>query len=159
MGHQLDAYIARPEVLAGLADLLPGARMFPLAQGLWLAPVTGDLRERAMEDANDDGAGPRHFVQLVAVLERIGLALSQRGAVGWIETDWFGGMGGSSARLWRDGAVIVEHAEVNVVLRGLGVQRTEDPQRLDEWDSVGLGRYRDTDRCFADSQPVASWRG
>ena len=39
MGHQLDAFIARPEVLAGLADLLPGARMFALAQGFWLAPV------------------------------------------------------------------------------------------------------------------------
>lgn len=53
-----------------------------------------------MEDAGDDDGGP--FVQRVAVLERIGLELSKRGDIAWIETDWFGGVGGSQARLWRD---------------------------------------------------------
>lgn len=169
MGHHLDAYIARPEVLKGLGVLLPGARMMPLAQGLWFSPIPWQLRDKAMEDADDDGGGP--FVQLVAALERIGLELSKRGDIAWIETDWFGGVGGSQARLWRDGKVVIEEDSVNAVLRELGVQRMEEkselvegslllrglrsmgieiikPRLMDEWDSVGLGNYRNTETCF-----------
>lgn len=159
MGHHLSAFIARPEVLAGLAELLPGARMLPLAQGLWFAPVPQELRDRAMEDAGDDGAGPGSFIDLVAVLEVIGARLSHRGDVAWMESDWFGGMGDSAARLWRGGEVVIAEASVNEVLRALGVQRVEQPQRLDEWDSVGLGEHRSTDRCFERAQPVSGWQG
>lgn len=179
MGHHLDAFIARREVLTGLPPLLPGARMRPLAQGLWLAPVTEDLRPRAMEAADNDDGGP--FVRLVAVLDEIGRALSQRGDVAWIETDYFGGVGESRARLWRAGDVVIAEDGVNAVLRALGVVRVHErselvegstllralrkvgvepikPRLLDEWDSVGLAEHRSTETCFARSEPVESSR-
>lgn len=175
MGHHLDAYIARPELLRGLSRLLPGARMMPLGQGLWFAPVPHELRARAMEDAGNDDAGP--FLQLVAVLDHIGLELSKGGEVAWIETDWFGGIGGSRARLWRGGEVVIEEESVNTVLRAMGVRRLEEkseivegsailrglhsvgidlikPRLMDEWDSVGLGVYRNTESCFERAKPM-----
>jgi hypothetical protein len=180
MGHHLAAYIARPAVLAGLATLLPGSRMCPLGQGLWLSPVHWKVRERAMEVADDDGGGP--FLELVAVLDVIGAQLSKAGDVGWIESDWFGGVGGSRARLWRGGAVVIEEDSTNNVLRALGAVRLKErvdsvedssifrrlrrigiepikPRLLDEWDSVGLGAHRNTEDCYERSEPVEDYRG
>lgn len=175
MGHHLDAYIARPEVLLGLAPLLPGARMLELAQGLWFAPIPDALRNQAMVDADNDAGGP--FLRLVEVLDTIGLELSKRGDVAWIETDFFGGQGESRARLWRGGAVIVEEDGVNAVLEKLGVKRIYEtselveeswllrtfrkfgyepikPRLLDAWDSVGLGYHRNTETCYERARPV-----
>ncbi len=175
MGHHLDAYLARPEVLLGLEKLLPGARMLPLAQGLWFAPVPDVLRDLAMTTADNDNGGP--FLRLVEVLDLIGLELSKRGEVGWIETDFFGGMGESRARLWRHGAVVIDDDSVNAVLKAMGVQRmferhevvesswllrtlrkfNSEPIKqtlLDEWDSVGLALHRNTESCYQRAKPV-----
>jgi hypothetical protein len=162
MGHHLAAYIARPNVLMGLARLLPGARMHPLGQGLWFAPVPRELRDRAMEAANDDNGGPGpHFYELVAVLDVIGAELSKGGEVGWMESDWFGGIGSSYGRLWRSGVAVIDEDGVNVVLRALGAvclpERLEiveesillrglrrigiepiKPRLLDEWVSIRI---------------------
>ena len=182
MGHHLAAFIARPDVLTGLARLLPGARMHKLGQGLWFAPVPRELRDHAMEVANDDSGGPgAHFYELVAVLDVIGAELSKGGDVGWMESDWFGGIGSSYARLWRAGAVDIEECSVNVVLQALGAVRLPErldiveesillrslrwmgvepikPNLLDEWDSVGLGGYRNTEKWYELGQPVESYR-
>jgi hypothetical protein len=183
MGHHLAAFIARPAVLTGLAPLLPGARMHPLGQGLWFAPVPGELRDRAMEVANDDSGGPGpHFYELVAVLDVIGAELSKGGDVGWMESDWFGGIGSSYGRLWRAGAVVIEEDGVNAILRALGAvclpERLEiveqsillrafrwfgaepiKPRLMDEWDSVGLGGYRNTEKWYELGKAVESYRG
>ncbi len=182
MGHHLAAYIARPDVLTGLARLLPGARMHPLGQGLWFGPVPRELRDRAMEEAIDDSGGPGpHFYELVAVLDVIGAELSKGGDVGWMESDWFGGIGSSHARLWRAGAVKIDECGVNAVLQALGAVRLPQyleiveqslllrglrwmgiepikPSLMDEWDSVGLGGYRNTEKWFERAQPVESYR-
>jgi hypothetical protein len=65
--------------------------------------------------------------------------------VAYIEAEFFGGTGGQSAVAWSGGSRVLGplHAQeaINETLRFLGVRA--DGAR-DEFDAVGLGRYRDT---------------
>jgi len=67
-----------------------------------------------------------------------------------IETDYFGGRGDQAAVVYRDHEVVMEPqvariGPINEALRHLGVQR-QFPK--DEFDTVGLSRYRDFDDLF-----------
>lgn len=72
--------------------------------------------------------------------------LSVNGDLAYIEAEIFGGMGiqahvlvGAGGRV---GSVVVAPDAINAALRSLGVQPCQDG---DEFESVGLGRCRDTD--------------
>jgi hypothetical protein len=69
-----------------------------------------------------------------------------------IETDYFGGMGSQSAVVYRGSEEIMpaetdSGGPINKALRVLGVVRQ---QGRDEFDTVGLGQYRDFDDLFED---------
>jgi hypothetical protein len=64
-----------------------------------------------------------------------------------IETDYFGGLGDQAAAVYRgDSEVMVPMSgasgPINEALRVLGVRRAVG---MDEFDTVGLGRFRDFD--------------
>jgi hypothetical protein len=65
---------------------------------------------------------------------------------GYIETEYFGGVGWQRAAAWRGAHVLVAPREhqgvVNEVLRALGVVRTS---ACDEWDTAGLADFRNND--------------
>ena len=72
---------------------------------------------------------------------------SAGGAVAYFETDYWGGEGEQSAVLWERGEMVYGPAKsrlgpINGALRRMGVERGA---ALDEFDAVGLGRYRDND--------------
>lgn len=60
-----------------------------------------------------------------------------------ITTDYFGGMGEQSAKLFVNNEKVFDgddtHGPINKVLKRLGVVRESG---LDEFDTVGLGKYR-----------------
>lgn len=64
-----------------------------------------------------------------------------------INTDYFGGVGEQYAAVYEDGKVIMktEEGRINKALKLLGVKCTPG---YDEFDSIGLGKYRSFDDLF-----------
>ncbi|PXA91489.1 hypothetical protein DMC47_25625 [Nostoc sp. 3335mG] len=81
------------------------------------------------------------------------------GQLAYIETNYFGGAGSQAAALFRDGAVVMRAAKpidrlpahedhpINSALRHLGVAASRD---MDEFDALGLGRFRDLESLGLD---------
>ena len=144
MGHTVQAFIAKTEMLQTAARGLGSARVVPLGQGLALLPVTDGLSE---EVGAGDGPTFEEFYYLSPGLAALGAEWSRGGAVAYFETDYWGGEGKQAAVLWEGGEVVYGPARatlgpINDVLRQLGVEPRDN---LDRFDAVGLRRYRDND--------------
>ena len=124
MSYELDAYLAPTSALE--ANLNPVAldQVYRLTDELGLLPLCGTL--------DLDIAWP--------------VQASSGTAVAHVSADYFGGVGSQSATVWTDGEIVAESVDVNTALRLLGVRKTGGE---DEWDSVGLGRYRRTETWAA----------
>ena len=154
MAHQIQALIGRPEVLEVLRERFDAARRAPLAQGYEMVPATSALLE-----AIDAGCPPAAraadvagFVHLGGGLVPLLLELSGLAPVAYIETEYFGGVGTQAAAAYANGepAYIqgeleigpLEVGPINEALKILGVLRGHS---IDEFEAVGLGRYRSMD--------------
>lgn len=76
------------------------------------------------------------------------LRASKGTTIAKISADYFGGNGSQSATVWTDGQIVADDVDVNTALHLLGVQKTDGD---DEWDRVGLGRYRRTETWAAEA--------
>ncbi|MBN8660279.1 MAG: hypothetical protein J0M35_07965 [Candidatus Obscuribacter phosphatis] len=152
MGYEIQAVIAKISTLSLLVPSSKYVRIVSLEQGYGLVPLVDELFEEL------HSVGPDCIAQsdpldgfcklskpVIAQLEM----LSNLGAVAYVEAEFFGGMGGQSSIAWINGSVSFgpEHAEdaINKVLLHLGVQAK---RKHDEFDSLGLGRYRHTKSWF-----------
>jgi hypothetical protein len=140
-----------------------GATATGLSQGLTLVPVTEAvfvrLGGRHLKPFGDD------FWELSGGVEELARRVSRAGDIAYFEADFFGGVGGQAAVLWRGGQVrlgpcVSGSAEpplpphqwaFNRVLRELGVHRGET---FDEFDAVRLGRQRSTDKWAAAAEAI-----
>jgi len=73
-------------------------------QGMALVPLTPVLYER-YEGSNGTYPG---FDLLSEPVYRLGMKLSQRGAVAYVEAEFFGNSGGQDAIVWHHGAVVMQ---------------------------------------------------
>jgi hypothetical protein len=169
MGHHLNTFVGRPEVLAGLAPAIRGLRLLALPQAFALAPLPGALGDAVLIDHgpfdgwrelehDEDGVG------LGPELATLAAAVSRTGPIGWLKSEWFGGVGDNRLMLWRDGATEPVTLSADM-LAALGVRRVAasppsvragEPALLDPWDSLGLGDIRNTERAYAAATPVAT---
>jgi hypothetical protein len=152
VAYTLCALVARPPA-AVVLRAEAGLGAVELAQGLWMVPLgrsaRGELGERE--------AGVSGFWCLTAGIEGLARHASLAGPVGYLEAEFFGGVGTQAAVAWWDDKVLVDPSSVelggpdsvelarspfNQVLRRLGVLRRE---AADEFDAVGLNRYRSTE--------------
>ncbi|MFI7122933.1 hypothetical protein [Amycolatopsis sp. NPDC049868] len=130
--YRLQAVIVTESARSRLLDSLEGARLVPLGQNLSLMPVT---------EARFD-IGPL-------------AECSEHGAVAYVEAEYFGGAGTQSAQVWERGETVLgplhvgeddprpaDGSPISQALRRLGVLKGD---YFDEFDAVGLGRYRNTD--------------
>src|SRR5262245_15157293 len=101
MGHHLNPFIARPEVLRLLAPDIPEIRLLALPQGLALAPIPLEIvaEVNAAAGIEDEDHDP-----LPWPICKSAMRASETGPVGWIQSDWFGGNGSNTVALWKDGA-------------------------------------------------------
>lgn len=162
MGHHLTTFIGRREVLERLP--VPGLRLLALPQGMYLAPMMPEMLAEVMtEDQTTE-----------EVMDELAKVASAAGPIGWLISDWFGGMGGTETALWEGGRKVPAtqnemFAALGVVRvkpesdkspfwqwidRVAGVDKLEPP--LDEWDSLGLGGWRGTDTAHEAATPVNS---
>jgi hypothetical protein len=118
-----------------------------LPQGIAMVPLSERLRFRfgpaerpwLYEPAPD-------FAWLPAALLPHLLDLSERGPVAYVEAEYHGGSGEQRSAVWRGRAMTSgpdrSSWAINSALRALGVEREGDH---DAFDTLGLGRHRDTE--------------
>ncbi|MEV6305855.1 hypothetical protein AB0M02_41015 [Actinoplanes sp. NPDC051861] len=99
-------------------------------------------------DAVTDGTAerPLGFWKLPPGFDRELASWSSAGPVGYVEAEYFGGVGSQRAVLWDAGELVLgplfEGSPISQLLRRLGVEPVGDS---DEFDAVGLGRHRETE--------------
>jgi hypothetical protein len=166
MSYEIHAFIGRQERFSAVE----GAPMntVSLAQGMALVPLTPALCGWLYQQHK--GARRMHpgFELLSEPAYQLGVRLSERGAVAYVEAFFFGNVGGQDAIMWQRGAVVMEPLHsfngltalpesrprrasrdaapchpINEALRRLGVKKSG---QYDEFDALGLGRHRKTER-------------
>ena len=123
-----------------------------LRQGVAMVPMTDELFDAVTEGATD---GPLGFRKLPGGFDRVLADWSAAGWIGYVEAEYFGGVGSQRAALWADGHLTVgplcvaegqdwpaEGSPISRVLARLGVDRTG---HYDEFDAAGLAEHRDTE--------------
>jgi hypothetical protein len=138
MGHHLTSFLGRPAVLQRLA--VPRLRLLGLPQGFALAPMPEEIIKEIM--------GERDMMP-DEVLDEMAKPASHAGLVGWLISDWFGGNGSTELVVWGQGLIVATSQAKAFAL--LGVVRSKG---MDEWDSLDLGCWRDTERAYAAATPV-----
>jgi hypothetical protein len=138
-----------------------------LAQGMALVPLTSALCGWLYQQHK--GATRTHpgFELLSEPAYQLGVRLSKRGGVAYVEAFFFGNVGGQDAIVWQHGAAVMEplhsfngqaalpesrprrasrdaapYHPINEALRRLGVEKSG---QYDEFDALGLGRHRKTE--------------
>jgi hypothetical protein len=143
MGYDLQAIVGR-RLLTGESQF-SSVKVVPLKQGLDMIPVTDDLFDE-IQGAYPNGGEPfPRFEKLTASIAKWVQDLSANGLVAYVEAEFFGGVGGQSAVVWRQGDVVLDavHSEdaINRALELLGVDVAGE---LDQFAAVGLGLHRST---------------
>jgi hypothetical protein len=152
--HDVQALIAKSDPLAAAVGALARAVVCPLVQGFALLPITDDLaKELAARPGNTAGT-VAPLPELSDGLHALALEISRAVPVAYITTGYFGGQGGQDALAWRDGVLCFSpatpgyrrtwpHSPISQALRLLGIVADAG---MDEFDTVGLGRHRETQR-------------
>lgn len=139
------------------AARLAGVRPAQLTNGYGLVPIT----DEAFDRLGDEGPMPfgEVFCFLSAAIESLARQASAQGEIAYLEADIFGGIGSQVMVVWGAGQVSAGPVTTtfgwpppdpssspdwafNQALRHLGVERSDS---FDEFDALGLGRYRNTD--------------
>lgn len=150
MGHAIELFIGSPRALGRGGWALGNGRVFALVQGF--SALTCD-REALFEFVGRGGLGPRRPSKRAYFegdwrcegpsLDAFGAWLSLRGAVAYVETNYFGGAGDQGACAWREGARIygprrADEGVINEALAAIGVVRGSG----DEFKALGLHERR-----------------
>ncbi|WP_415898134.1 hypothetical protein [Neptuniibacter sp. QD57_21] len=151
--HSIAAIIAKSETTKALDERFVLAKSIQLPQGFGMVPLTEALIEDITELGANSSVPHEEFeylnISIVQVLEE----LSFSGLICYVETEYFGGDGGQSSIAWDKGKVIYGPTislngnlnPINDALKILGVQVLT---LHDEFDEIGLGRNRSTDKWF-----------
>ncbi len=147
MVHTIAAFVAKPPAAAALSRALGDAPVFRLKHADFLVVPIGDDAFEAIEVAQGTSELTGDFWRLTANLAEVGRECSVHGPVAYVETDYFGGLGGQGAAAWIAGKPVLaptidEIGPINVALRAIGLAPAAG---LDEFDTLGLGLVRGLD--------------
>jgi hypothetical protein len=161
VGYQLQAVLAAADLLPARAADLPEAAVVPLDHGLALVPMTEQLADGLDSGAPDPGTESLRFVWLPNGFDRVLADWSAAGPVAYVEADYFGGVGSQRAVVWLRGEVVLGPLGVapgqphgpagSPISRALARLGVACDGALDEFDTVGLGRHRETGDWAGDS--------
>lgn len=147
MGYRLQAIVGKQQTLARHESEFHHARVVPLTQDIALIPLTDDLFDEIA-----DGEEVEYFWKLSPGVMEWARRMSAIGPVAYVEAEFFGGIGDQSAVGWSGGSLVFGplHAPdaKKEALRFLGVRAAGGH---DEFDTVGLGRHRNTADWFPEA--------
>jgi hypothetical protein len=116
-----------------------------LAPRLLLLPLTDEVLASAKTAEPISRVNHVASESLPAGLEAWVRAASKQAPIAYVAAEYFGGVGGQFSIVWSEGEVrlgpLREPDAINRALRLLGVKSAEGN---DEFDTVGLGRHRQT---------------
>jgi hypothetical protein len=157
--HDVKALIAKSEKLAAQARRFESAIVCPLVQGFSLLPITDALaRELTVYQSGMKVAPTKPLQGLSDGLHALAIEISHDSPVTYITTSYFGGRGTQDALVWSKGRLCFSpatpgydqswpYSPISQALRVIGV--VAEPG-IDEFDTVGLGKHRETQQ-WADS--------
>src|SRR5262249_13831328 len=152
VAHSVTGLIANPTILETFAREHSLHRPVALAGGLAILPLRDvDIDSFLAPPCDYDDEHLQYLSrQLIDLLRRSSL----QGPLMYFETEYFGGSGGQGAAVFQDGEVIFGPTwgtigTINQALKLLGVRVA--PPAHDEFDTVGLGRHRHTERWLEQS--------
>ena len=145
MSHSLQAIIAKNGTLAEFAVQLGFPRAVPLNQDFELLPLMQERLDEIGQETNMDIWGT---YRLTPLMERLIKHASLKGPVAFVITEYLGGSGSQGAAVYENGEVKMPYefaplGPINRALNAIGVTRENGE---DQFDSIGLDKYRDMDR-------------
>jgi hypothetical protein len=144
MSYFLNAFLGQVDNLKKIERKFKSASVVSLTTDIALIPMTEDLFNEMNNSRTENGIGKWEF--LTTDVENAILTLIGNEKLSYVEVEYFGGEGGQSGIIWKDRKRIFEaefqQETVNEILRQLGV--VKDKKMSDEFDTVGLGRHRNT---------------
>jgi hypothetical protein len=158
--HDVKALVAQFAVFEGVSSRFPAIVMCTLAQGFVLVPISRPLEKQllALAPEKTDSLVP----DMLPGVATLAAELSAHGPVAYVSTEFFGGAGGQGAVVWDKGNFVFTRTDstdktlawpnspVSQALRAIGVIAAEGK---DEFDTVGLGKHRSTERWSAAFAP------
>jgi hypothetical protein len=147
MAHSVTGLIAKHTVLEALSREHSLPWPVVLAGDLAILPLR-DVDLAPFQTALLESTGDEWRNLSERLLEELRRSSRYRGPLMYFETEYFGGLGGQGAVVFKDGQLIfgprwAASGPINHALKLLGV-RIEAPSR-DEFQTVGLHLYRFTD--------------
>ena len=145
MGHCIQALIATPEIADHLQAAYPQLPRVVARQGFVILPIDADFIDSVTEARPPQSTDT--FMLLTDAFQDFLRELSRFGSVAYIETEYFGGVGGQGAAVYSDRKVMMEpewgeSGPINRALVILGVNRA---LLGDRFSAFGLGVYRSND--------------
>jgi hypothetical protein len=149
MGHCIQAIVATPGVADRLRAVHPRLPCVATRRGFAIIPVEAEFIE------STGVAGPPQatetFMLLTDAFQDYLLDLSRFGRVAYIETEYFGGVGGQGAAAYSDRQILMEpewaeSGPINRALELIGVRRG---LLGDRFSALGLHEYRSNDDLVA----------
>ena len=144
MGHCIQVFIGKNYIIEKMAsDWIFTDTVF-LKQQFAMIYLTEKLFDD-MEELSDleNTLDYDMFVLFTSAIQEIMQYYSRNGMLAYLETDYFGGTGTQAGVLFEKGDMTVKPVEgegtINYILERMGVYRERGK---DEFDSLGLGRYR-----------------
>ena len=144
MGHNINAFIGKNNIIEKLSDDWIKARTIPLKQGFSMVYLTDELLDDMTElsDLENEWDCPEMMFFTKTVFQ-IMQRYSKNTILAYIETDYFGGTGTQAGVLFENGKIVIEPTKeekiINKILHRLGVYKEKDK---DEFDSLSLRNYR-----------------
>lgn len=145
MGHCIQAIVARSDIADKLIALYPQLPRVTARQGFAILPVDADFIDSVTEIR--PAQITEEFTLLTAGFDELLQRLSLLGPLAYIETEYFGGVGGQGAAIYSGGKAMMEpkwreSGPINRALRLIGVKR---PWLGDRFQALGLNAYRSND--------------
>lgn len=145
MGHSIAGLVAKQEVLKPVGNRWKNAVLCDLSQGFcfllfsdaWYDELTGEWPPWVVDPETE--FPPLHD----SVLDMI-KSVSQRGKVGFVLTEYFGGEGYQGAAGWHRGEMFFEpsKSDFSPISDMLCLMSIKVGENYDEFASLGLDRYR-----------------
>lgn len=149
MGHYVQIIIAPEPTAQSIAKSWPELPRYRYATGISLFPVDAEIIDKRIPLAKPLTNSTEEFVLLTDSFRLFLRSLSKGGQLAYIETEYFGGVGGQGAFVCRDGIEVIppmwESNAINRALKEIGVRR-----RLlaDRFATIGLGDIRGNDELL-----------
>jgi len=152
--HEVEALIAKTKALAEGTCQFDKAVVCPLAQSFSLLPITDAFMEELAHYASKQSSITPPIEHMPEGLHPLAIDISLTSPVAYIRTAYFGGQGRQDAAAWDRGDLKFSprtpgywqpwpNTSISQALRAIGVVADAG---LDEFDTLGLGKHRATDR-------------